>query len=207
MMATNVANASEIFRLRRVTVLDPVALLCTVLADSRHLKRTKIKDREFYDFHATNLLIVVLAKLHQLLALVVFDAVEHRVYLPRFVLRLVVLVAQRAAVHANQFDDAESDKDLSDNLEQQSQQQEAERTNRAGQKTVHLDMVKDDWIDEQSGDEKEKIVRKACVTVNVQQQQVCNPRLLSYRMFSQQQSITFLDEHGSGSRRQKEKIC
>lgn len=84
-------------------------------------KEEKNQDREFYDFHATNLLIIVLAQLHQLLTLVVFDAVEHRINLPRFVLRLVVLVAQRAAVHANQFDDAESDEDLSDNLEHQGQ--------------------------------------------------------------------------------------
>lgn len=101
-------------------------------------------------------MIVVLAQLHQLLTLVVFDAVEHRINLPRFVLRLVVLVAQRAAVHANQFDDTESDEDLSDNLEHQGQQQEAERTDRAGQETIYLDVVKDDWIDEQSGDGKEE---------------------------------------------------
>lgn len=38
-MTSNVTDVTEVLRLRRVTVLNPVALLRAVFTDSRHLKR------------------------------------------------------------------------------------------------------------------------------------------------------------------------
>lgn len=107
-----------------------------------------IRRLDVYDILNTNLLRVVLPQLNQLLTLVVLDAVQHRINLYRFCLRPVISVAQRAAIHANQFNDTESDEDLSDDLENQRQNQKAKRTYRAGDERIHLDMVEHNWIDE-----------------------------------------------------------
>lgn len=76
------------------------------------------------------------------------DTVQHRINLYRLCLRPVISVAQRAAIHANQFNYAESDEDLPDDLEHQRQHQEAKCTYRAGDERFYLDTVEDDWIDE-----------------------------------------------------------
>lgn len=64
-----------------------------------------------------HLLIVVFTQLYQLLTLVMLDAVQHCINLPRFGLRLVIPIAKGAAIHANQLDDPETDEDLPDDLE------------------------------------------------------------------------------------------
>lgn len=44
--------------------------------------------------HKTNLLIVVFPQLLQLLTLIMFDAVKHRINLSRLCLRLIIAIAQ-----------------------------------------------------------------------------------------------------------------
>jgi hypothetical protein len=99
---------------------------------------------------STHLLIVVLSQLLQLLTFVVFNAVQHRVDLSRFRLRPVVAVAKRTAIHADEFDDAKANEDLADDLENEREEQEAQRANSTSDEAVDLDVVEEGWVDEES---------------------------------------------------------
>jgi hypothetical protein len=99
---------------------------------------------------STHLLTVVLPQFLQLLTLVVLDAVQHRVDLSRFCLRPVVAVAQGTAIHADEFDDAETNEDLAYNLEHERKEQKAQRTNSTGDEAVDLDVVEEGWVDKES---------------------------------------------------------
>lgn len=65
------------------------------------------------------LLLVIFTQFLQLLALVVFNAVQHGINLPCLVVAFVISVTQRAAVHANQFDYSEADEYFPNELEHQ----------------------------------------------------------------------------------------
>lgn len=99
-------------------------------------------------------MIVIFTQLQQLLTLVVLDAIHHCVNLSCFGLRLIISVAERAAVHADQFYDSETNEDLSDDLEKQSQHEETHSTNRAGDQAVYFDAVEKHGIDKKPVEKK-----------------------------------------------------
>lgn len=112
-------------------------MLRAVLADSRHL------------------LVVVLSQLLQLLTLVDFNAVEHRVNLPRLRLRPIISIAQRTTIHADQLDDSETNENLPDDLKDEREQEKAERRYCAGYQAFDFDVVEENGIDEKSGKRKD----------------------------------------------------
>lgn len=77
-------------------------------------------------------MIVVFPQLLQLLTLIMFDAVKHRINLSRLCLRLIIAIAQRTAIHADQFDDTETDENLSYHLEDERQNEKADGADSTG---------------------------------------------------------------------------
>lgn len=87
------------------------------------------------------------------------DAVQHRVNLLCFRLRPVISVAQRATVHANQLDYAESDEELSNHLKNESEHEESHGTDATGDEAFDFDVVEELRIDQKPVDGKTKVYR------------------------------------------------
>lgn len=87
------------------------------------------------------------------------NAVQHRVDLPGLCLRFVIPIAQRAAVHANQFNYAETDENLSDHLENESEHEESHSTDATGDEAFDFQVVEELGIDHQPEEWKIKVFR------------------------------------------------